>query len=142
VSGELRYERLIQASPSQVFDLFTSAAGQREFYGKDAPGWVVDSHCELRVGGAWEISFGPSPRELYQHRHVFEAIEQPHRLLLTTTETRLDGSQFAFTTEFTFAPRDGATLMTMTQWGFPSDELREEHGRGVPHAFDRLERAL
>jgi len=32
--------------------------------------------------------------------------------------------------------------MTMVQWGFPSDELREEHGRGVPHAFDRLERAL
>jgi len=26
--------------------------------------------------------------------------------------------------------------------GFPSDELRDEHGRGVPHAFDRLERAL
>ncbi len=32
--------------------------------------------------------------------------------------------------------------MTMIQRGFPSDELREEHGRGVPHAFDRLERAL
>jgi hypothetical protein len=32
--------------------------------------------------------------------------------------------------------------MTMIQWGFPSDELREEHGRGVPHAFDRLEQAL
>jgi hypothetical protein len=33
-------------------------------------------------------------------------------------------------------------LMTMVQWGFASDELRDEHGRGVPHAFDRLERAL
>jgi hypothetical protein len=30
----------------------------------------------------------------------------------------------------------------MVQWGFPSDELRYEHGRGVPRAFDRLERAL
>ena len=72
---------------------------------------------------------------------VIEAIERP-RLLLATTETRLDGSRFAFRTEFTFAPRDGATLMTMVQWSFPSDELRDEHGRGVPHAFDRLERAL
>jgi uncharacterized protein YndB with AHSA1/START domain len=61
VSRELRYERLIQASPARVFDLFTSSAGQREFYGNDAPGWVVDSRCELRVGGAWEIVFGPSP---------------------------------------------------------------------------------
>ena len=88
---ELRYERLIQASPARVFDLFTSPAGQREFYGNDAPGWVVDSRCELRVGGAWEIAFGPSPGELYLHRHVFEAIERPRRLLLATTETRSTG---------------------------------------------------
>ena len=73
---------------------------------------------------------------------MFEAIERPRRLLLATTETRLDGSRLAFSTELTFAPRDGATLMTMVQSGFPSDELRDEHGRGLPHAFDRLERAL
>ena len=41
-----------------------------------------------------------------------------------------------------FAPRDSATLMTIAPWGFPSDELRNEHGRGLPHAFDRLEGAL
>lgn len=77
MSRELRYERLIQASPARVFDLFTNAAGQREFYGNDAPGWVVDSRCELRVGGSWEIAFGPSSGELYRHLHVFEAIERP-----------------------------------------------------------------
>jgi uncharacterized protein YndB with AHSA1/START domain len=142
VSSELRYARLIAASPARVFDLFTSPAGQREFYGNDAPGWVVESRCELRVGGIWEITFGPSPGELYRHRHLIEAIEPARRLLLATTETRLDGSTVAFSTEFAFAGRDGATLMTMIQSGFPSDELREEHGRGVPHAFDRLERAL
>lgn len=142
MSRELHYERLIQGSPPRVFDLFTSPAGQREFYGNDAPGWVVDSRCQLRVGGAWEIAFGPSPGELYRHLHVFEAIERPRHLLLATTETRPDGSGLAFSTEVTFALRDGATLMTMVQSGFPSDELRDEHGLGVPHAFDRLERAL
>ena len=142
MSPELRYERLIPASPARVFELFTSPAGQREFYGTDEPGWVVDSRCDLRVGGAWEIVFGPSPGELYRHRHVFEAIERPRHLLLATTETRLDGSTLAFSTQFTFAPRDGATLMTMVQRGLPSDELREEHASGLPHAWDRLVRAL
>jgi uncharacterized protein YndB with AHSA1/START domain len=142
VSRELRYGRLVEASPGRAFDLFTSPAGQQAFYGNDAPGWVVDSRCELRVGGVWEIAFGSSPDELYHHRHVFEAIERPRRLLLATIETRLDGSTLAFSTAFTFAPRDGATLVTMVQWGFPSDELRDEHGRGLPHAFDRVERAL
>ena len=32
--------------------------------------------------------------------------------------------------------------MTMIQRGFPSDELRDEHRRGLPHAFDRLQRSL
>jgi hypothetical protein len=32
--------------------------------------------------------------------------------------------------------------MTMTQSGFPTAELRDEHGRGVPNAFARLERAI
>ena len=139
---ELRYERLIQASPARVFDLFTSPAGQREFYGNDAPGWVVDSRCELHVGGAWEIAFGPSPGELYRHRHVFEVIERPHRLVLASTETRLDGSSFHTQLEFTFEARDGQTLMTMTQRGFPTAELREEHERGVPNAFARLDRLI
>lgn len=142
MSRELIYERVMNASPTRVFDLLTSPEGQRQFYGNDAPGWIVDSRCELRVGGAWEITFGPSSSELYRHRHVFEAIERPRRLLLATTETRPDGSRLAFTTEFGFAPRGGATAVTMIQRGFPSKVLRDEHGRGLPHAFDRLERGM
>jgi uncharacterized protein YndB with AHSA1/START domain len=142
VSLDLRFERLIAAPPERVFDAFTDPAGQREFYGTDAPGWVVDSRCDLRVGGVWSISFGPSRGELYHHRHVFEAIDRPRRILLTTTETRLDGSSFETSIEFSFEPRDGGTLMTMVQAGFPDELLRDEHTRGLPNAFDRFERML
>ena len=142
MSREFRYERLIQASPARVFDLFTSPAGQREFYGTDAPGWIVESRCDLRVGGVWSIWFGPTRDRLYHHHHVFEAIERPRRILIASTETRLDGSSFETTLEFTFEPRDGGTLMAMVQTGFPAEELREEHTIGLPHAFDRLGRTL
>ncbi len=142
MSLDLRFERLIAAPPERVFDAFTSAAGQRAFYGKDDPGWVVESECDLRVGGEWSIAFGPSRERLYHHRHVFEAIERPHRVLLATTETRLDGSSFATSMEFTFAPRDGGTLMTLNHAGFPTEELRVEHGLGLPNAFDRFARTL
>ena len=94
MSLELRFERLIAAAPERVFDAFTDPEGQRAFYGKDDPGWVVESRCDLRIGGVWSIRFGPAPGRLYHHRHVFEAIERPRRILLTTTETRLDGSSF------------------------------------------------
>jgi uncharacterized protein YndB with AHSA1/START domain len=142
VSLDLRFERLIAATPERVFDAFTDPAGQREFYGQDAAGWIVDSRCDLRVGGVWSVSFGPSPGELYRHRHVFEVIDRPRRLLMTSTETRLDGSSFETTLEFTFETRGDGTLMTMVQAGFPSEGLRDEHTRGLPNAFERLARAL
>jgi uncharacterized protein YndB with AHSA1/START domain len=140
---ELEFERLIAAPAEVVFDAFTSPAGQREFYGKDDPGWIVESECDLRPGGTWSISFGPSPRELYRHEHVFEEIDRPRRLRLRTTEFRLDGSSFETATTFAFEPRDaGTTLMTMTQTGFPSEALRDEHTIGLPHAFARLVRVV
>ena len=142
MSPDLRFERVIAAGPEHVFDAFTEPEGQREFYGRDDPGWVVDSRCDLRVGGVWSISFGPSPRELYHHRHVFEVIDRPHRVRMTTTETRLDGSHFDFTTEFTFAPHAAGTLMTLVQTGFPTEVLRDEHTRGLPNAFDRFAHTL
>lgn len=138
----LRYERLIQASPEQVFDAFTSPEGQREIYGQDEPGWIVESRCDLRVDGTWSVSFGPEPGELYQHDNVFEEIERPHRIRMTTTENRLDGSQLVIDVEFTFEARGAATLMTMTQSGFPTDELRDEHALGLPTGFDNLERVV
>jgi uncharacterized protein YndB with AHSA1/START domain len=142
VSLDLRFERLIGASPERVFDAFTDPAGQREFYGQDTPGWIVDSSCDLRVGGVWSVSFGPSREELYHHRHVFEVIDRPHRIVMTSTEIRLDGASFETTLEFTFQAQDGSTLMTMVQRGFPDEGLRDEHTIGVPNAFNRFERVL
>jgi uncharacterized protein YndB with AHSA1/START domain len=139
MSDDVEVARVIDATPEEVFDAFTDADGQETFYGKDDPGWIVRSECDLRVGGMWTVDFGPSPRELYRHRHVFEVIDRPRRLLTSTTETRLDGSTFRFQTEFTFEARDQKTLMTMTQRGIPTAELREEHRRGVPNALARLE---
>jgi uncharacterized protein YndB with AHSA1/START domain len=142
VSFDLRFERLIAATPERVFDAFTDPAGQLEFYGQDSAGWIVDSRCDLRVGGLWTVSFGPSPDELYHHRHVFEVIDRPRRILLSSTETRPDGSSFQTTMDFIFEPRGDSTLMTMIHAGFPSEELRDEHTIGLPNAFDRFERRL
>jgi uncharacterized protein YndB with AHSA1/START domain len=142
MTHDLRFERVIDAAPEEVFDAFTRPDGQRAFYGQDDPGWIVQSECDLRVGGVWTVAFGPSPSELYRHEHVFRAIERPRRLLLATTEIRLDGSTFKTELELTFEDRDGRTLMTMVQRGFPTVELRDEHERGLPNAFARLQRVV
>jgi uncharacterized protein YndB with AHSA1/START domain len=139
---DVEFARLIDATPEEVFDAFTDPEGQEAFYGQDDPAWIVESRCDPRVGGVWTVDFGSSRRELYRHRHVFEVIERPRRLVLASTETRPDGSSFHTKLEFTFEAQEGKTLMTMIQGGFPTAELREEHERGVPDAFARLDRLL
>jgi uncharacterized protein YndB with AHSA1/START domain len=142
MTDELRLERVIDAPPDVVFEAFTSHGGQLAFYGTDDPAWIVQSQCDLRVGGLWMVTFGPSPNHLYRHQSVFEIIDRPRRIVLATTESRPDRTSFDFAVEFTFEEQDGRTLMTVIQSGFPTPELRDEHGRGVPNAFARLERAI
>jgi uncharacterized protein YndB with AHSA1/START domain len=141
MSEDVRYAREIDATPEKVFDTFTRSDGQDAFYEVDEPGWIVESECDLRVGGVWAIKFGPSRSELYRHEHLFREIDRPHRLLVDTTETRVDGSTIEFETEWLFERQDGKTLMTMVQRGLPA-ELREEHRIGVPNAFENLERMI
>ena len=140
MSEDVRNERVIDARPEVVFDAFTAQDGQEAFYAE--AGWIVESACDLRVGGAWTITFGPSRDEVYRHHHVFRVIDRPRRLVLDTTENRPDGSVVEYETEFIFEERGGKTLMTMFHRGLPSAELREEHRAGVPDAFARLEQAI
>lgn len=136
---ELRFERVIEAGREVVFDMFTEPDGQLAFYQGPEPTWIVRSHCDLRVGGEWLVEFGPSEDRLYRHCHVFEVIERPHRLRMTTTETRLDGSSFETEMEFVFEDEGGGrTRMTLHHSGFPTPELRDEHGVGLPKAFGQF----
>lgn len=133
---QLRFERVIEARPEDVFDMFTEHEGQLAFYQGSEPTWIVRSRCDLRVGGEWSVEFGPSEDQLYRHQHIFEVIDRPHRVLLTTTETRLDESILKTTMEFVFeAESGGRTRLILYQSGFPTPELRDEHGRGLPQAF-------
>jgi uncharacterized protein YndB with AHSA1/START domain len=140
MSEDVTFARVIDAPRETVFDAFTAPDGQEAFYGE--PGWIVESECDLRVGGVWTVTFGPSRDELYRHDHVFRVIDRPSPLVVDTTERRADGSSLEFEIEFIFEARDGKTLMTMIQRGLPTAELRDEHRAGVPPAFTRLEHAI
>lgn len=140
MSHELRFERVFDATPEEVFDAFVEPEGLEEMYGADEPGWIVESGGSISVGGEWSVAFGPSRGELYRFTHRFEAIERPRRVAFATTETAPDGTSFDLDVEIAFEGRGGKTLMTVVQRGFPSAEVRDLHGVGQPNAFDRLAR--
>ena len=129
MSFDLRLERTYDAAPEVVFDAFTDPEAQQELYA-DAPDWVVEATCDLRVGGRWTVAFGPPGAEPYRETNVFEQVDRPRRLVYTSRVTMPDGSSFDTGMEVTFQERDGRTQMTIVHTGFPSAELRDDHRGG------------
>lgn len=139
MSHELRLERLFSASPEVVFDAFVDPAAQKELYA-DAPDWIVESECDLRVGGRWIISFGPPGAEPARETNVFTEVERPRRLVYRSTMAMPDGSSLDTEMEVTLESEGGKTRMTIVQSGFPSTELRDGFADGWAGILDGLER--
>ena len=142
MSHELRVERVFDAEPEEVFDAFTDPEGLREMYGRDDPGWIVESEGVIGIGETWRVAFGPSRGELYLFTQEFEVVDRPRRVVVRSNERGPDGSSFDSHVEVTFEGEGGKTRMTVVQRGFPSAEVRDFHRVGLPHAFDRVERFI
>jgi uncharacterized protein YndB with AHSA1/START domain len=142
VSHDLRLERVYDADPETVFDAFTDPDAQHELYA-DAPDWVVESECDLRVGGRWTIAFGPPGAEPARETCVFQVVERPRRLVYAATMRMPDGTTLDTDMEVTFeevAP--GRTRLTIVQRGFPTPGLRDELAGGWPSILDGLGRVV
>jgi uncharacterized protein YndB with AHSA1/START domain len=126
VSYDLTVERLIEAPAAVVFDAFTDADAQRTWMrDPEDPNAILETTCDLRVGGEWVVAWGPSRDELYRETNVFQVVDRPRRLTMTTTSSTPDGSRLDTATEVTFEEHDGKTRMTVVQRGFPTAELRD-----------------
>ncbi len=138
MSHDLRLDRAFDALPEVVFDAFVDPAAQHDLYA-DAADWVVESECDLRVGGRWTIVFGPPGREPARE-NAFEEIARPRRLVYRSTMVLPSGSSLDTRMQVTFEPEDGGTRMTIVQSGFPTAEMRDEYGSGWVSILDGLER--
>jgi uncharacterized protein YndB with AHSA1/START domain len=141
VNHELRLERVFDAPPEVVFDAYTDPDAQKELYA-DAPDWIVQSECDLRVGGRWTIIFGPPEGEPAREVNVFEEVERPRLLVYASTMTLPDGSSLDTNMQVTFEPEDGKTRMRIVQSGFPTAEMRDEYASGWASILDALERMV
>ena len=92
--GRLPLERTEEAQNGRYLHQELQSGADDRTYGEGDGDWIVRSESDVRVGGAWTIHFGPSAEELYRHHHVYEEIERPSRLLLSTTEGRITSPDF------------------------------------------------
>lgn len=129
MSHDLTVERLLDSTPEVAFDAFVDPNAQQELYA-DAPDWIVESECDLRVGGRWTITFGAPGNEPARERNVFEQVERPRRLVFRSTMKMPDGSNIDTHVRVTFDPENGKTRIRIVQRGFPSPELRDSFESG------------
>jgi uncharacterized protein YndB with AHSA1/START domain len=141
VSHDLRLERLYDAAPEVVFDAFTDPDAQQELYA-DAPDWIVEAECDLRVGGRWTIAFGPPGGTPARETNVFEVVDRPRRLVYASTMTMPDGSNVDTRMQVTFQEEGGRTRLTIVQSGFPTPGLRDEFAGGWPSILDGFGRVV
>lgn len=141
MSHDLRLERTYDAAPEVVFDAFTDPEAQQELYA-DAPDWIVEATCDLRVGGRWTIAFGPPGDTPARETNVFQVVDRPRRLVYASTMAMPDGSNIDTSMEVTFEEEAGRTRLTIVQRGFPTPERREEFAGGWSSILDRLLRVV
>jgi len=126
VTHDVRVEHAYDAAPEVVFDAFTDPRAQWEMYA-DEPDWIVQSECDLRVGGRWTIEFGPPDGSPSRETCVFEVVDRPRRLVFRSTMVLPDGSSVDTRTHVTFTGTTGGqTRLTVVQTGFPAADLRGE----------------
>jgi uncharacterized protein YndB with AHSA1/START domain len=141
LSHDLRLQRVYDSPPEVVFDAFTDPDAQQELYA-DAPDWIVESECDLRVGGQWTIAFGPPGIEPARETNVFQVVDRPRRLVYSSTMRMPDGSSINTGMQVTFDHQDGKTLVTIVQTDFPTAQRRDEFASGWVSILDQLGRVV
>ena len=136
MSPDIRLQRWFEAPPDVVFDAYTDPDAQRALRAGELD-WVVESKCDLRVGGEWIIRFGPASAP-YVERNVFHTVERPHRLVYASTTEWPDGSRVESLMEISLQWLDGRTLLTLTQRGVPPGDVERGYIDGWNEFLDGL----
>jgi uncharacterized protein YndB with AHSA1/START domain len=125
MSHELRAERLIDATPEEVFDAYTDPEQMKGWFTILDPGMMVENEIDLRVGGQWVSSWGFSDDEMFRETQTFEVVDRPHRLVSRSIGSDSEGHSQVTHVEVTFKDEGGKTLMTIVQSGFVDESTRD-----------------
>lgn len=139
MSHDLRIERVIDATPDEVFAAFTEAEAIAEWW-EAFDGWSVEVvACDARLGGTTSVVFGTAGSVPYREDMTYTIFERPHRVACTDIFANPDGTTVQTALDVTFDAHEGKTLMTLVQTGFPTATQRDRHQGGWPRFLDRLE---
>lgn len=134
----LTLKRKLNASPAKVYEAWTDPQKLTQWFGpaETIPG-SVQADMDIRVGGAFRISFKTSDGEYHEVGGIYRDVAPNHRLVFTwawhTTKERESLVTISIAED-----GDGA-MLTLHHEQFADEPARDGHKRGWTGTLDKLE---
>jgi uncharacterized protein YndB with AHSA1/START domain len=142
--ARLVFNRVITASPGEVFEVWTQPELMRQWL---APGEnkVIDARTDVRVGGEFRIRSIAPDGAVHVIDGTYRELSKGRRIVMTWSYSGpvelLCEMETLLEIDFSAAP-DGETAMTVTQSRITTPEAAEGYREGWPTCFDKLARAF
>lgn len=140
MSYEFHMERVIDATPNEVFDALTDPMAQRQWWTAGAS--TVDAGCDLRVGGQAYVAWTGDEGQRCRAEQTFLEIERPSRLRFVEVVIEPASPPYECVLTFTLEEEDGKTRLVLHHQGFPTAAERDRHERGTGVFLHRMSRFL
>lgn len=137
----LHLERVLPASPEEVFDACIDPAKLAEWWG---PAGFTSPSLELdaRDGGRYRITMQPPGGEAFHLRGEFREIDRPRRLVYTFVWEEPDPDDQETVVTLSFLDHDEGARVVLDQGLFKTEARHALHEAGWVDCFERLETTL
>jgi uncharacterized protein YndB with AHSA1/START domain len=138
---DLKQEHTFVAPPERVFSLFTEPAELARWWGPH--GFTTpEIHLDLHVGGSFRFTMKPPDGEAFHLSGEFLEIDPPQRLAFTFRWDEPGPDDRETVVVLTLQPQEGATIVSLSQAEFATEERLELHRTGWAESFEKLEAEL
>lgn len=134
--------RRIKASPTVLFEAFTTVEGLTSWWGPDdLP--VLSAEADVRVGGVFRVRFGTSDGLQHECAGEFLDVVRPARIVMswrwTSGGEALEGEAVS-RVELNLRAVDGGTELTLVHAALANEASGQSHAYGWGGALDKLVR--
>jgi uncharacterized protein YndB with AHSA1/START domain len=133
--GALKIERVLAASPDEVFAAWTTPERMAAWM---SPAGHAEAEVDLRPGGAFRITMVGEDLQI-DHTGAYLELDPPRRLVFTWISPYTGPEPSLVTVEL--LPHDGGTRLVLVHERLPA-EVVDSHRSGWGAMFERLAAAL
>ena len=142
-TAQLTLTRRYAASPSAVFDAFTTEDALQRWFAPNDEMTVVVTDLDVSVGGRYRIEMRHQGGNVHTVGGTFNEIDKPNRLVFTW---KWEGGEMGAMPDtrvaVDFAAIDGGTEVHLIHDGFPNEEAKSAHEMGWHGCMWRLDRVF